>query len=112
MKGKENQYVYIFTRQDISPEQQLVQSAHVAMVLGNEIARKGFSTDPRETYFTVVGVKNLDGLEAVLDILCDNGFYHTIFREPDMGNEITSIATYPVFESQRGVLLAFSWLRF
>ena len=110
--NEEKQYVYIFTRQDISPEQQLVQSAHVALKLGYGLATRGFCLNPDETYFTVVGVRNLDALFAAEDIISHTGIDFFEFREPDIGNEVTSIATFPISESKRGLLLAFSWLRF
>lgn len=110
-------YVYIFTRQDISPEQQLVQSAHVALKLGFNAA-PWFNTqstawlNPDDTYFTVVGVRNLEGLQAAVDILMAYDFKFEAFAEPDIGGELTSVATYPIPEDGRGVLLAFNWLKF
>lgn len=105
-------YVYIFTRQDISPEQQLVQSAHVAMKLGVECIRKGMELDADNTYFTVVGVRDRAGMSSARRILVDYNFPSVAFQEPDLGGEITSVATYPIDEDQRSVLLAFSWLKF
>ncbi len=108
----QKKYVYIFTRQDISPEYQLVQSAHAAMKVGRNayIADKSF--DPDNTYFTVVGVRNQEALFAVGRLLSHYGFRHVEFVEPDIGDQLTSIATYPIPEDRRDVLLAFSWLRF
>lgn len=105
-------YVYIFTRQDISPEQQLVQSAHAAFKVSACAMAKGIPFNPDETYFTVVGTRNLDGLQAVGDILMDYKFDFEAFAEPDIGGELTSVATYPIPEDGRGVLLAFNWLKF
>ena len=114
-------YAYFFTRQDISPEQQVVQTAHAAFVLGVESQRwKDLppkhqqvmdDVNPDETYFTVVGVRNLDGLKAVQKILDKFGFKFEVFFEPDLNKgEITSIAVYPVEEDHRDVLLAFNLL--
>ena len=101
-------YVYIFTRQDISPEQQIVQSAHVTLKLG---ASKKFTDNPNETYFTVVGVRNLEALEAVEKILSTFNFEYVTFLEPDLGlGETTSIATFPIDEDKRDVLMAFNLL--
>lgn len=101
-------YVYFFTRQDISPEQQIVQTAHVALKLGNSTL---FKDDPDNTYFTVVGVRNLDGINAVIKILTNFGFEFEAFVEPDIGDQITSIATYPIPEDKRDVLMAFNLLK-
>ena len=119
----DKRYAYFFTRQDISPEQQIVQTAHAALKLGyyakhNEVEfeiqnpdKTYVPVDPDSTYFTVVGVRNLEGLEAVEQILHAFKFKYEVFVEPDMNNEMTSIALYPVNEDDRGVLMAFNLLR-
>jgi len=120
-----NYYAYFFTRQDISPEQQLVQTAHAALKLGvnsaqvwdrgqeqevlNEYQIKEFNPD--DTYFTCVGVRNEEALEAVCAILKQFKLHYETFVEPDMNNEMTSIAVYPVHEDGRGVLKAFNLLK-
>lgn len=101
-------YVYFFTRQDISPEQQLVQTAHAALKMGSLV--KPINAD--ETYFTVIGVRDEIGLYAVREILDKFQRLYTIFREPDMGDAITSVVTYPIPEDERRELLAFSLLKF
>lgn len=111
-------YVYTFTRQDIFKEYQLVQTAHVAMKLGYELGSSdGFSgyqtEDPNNTYFTCVGVRNLEALEAVENILSAFDFKYEKFFEPDLnGGEYTALAVYPIDEDKRGVLLAFNLLKF
>lgn len=107
------QYVYIFTRQDIAKEHQLVQTGHVALKLGYEAAKNNIEMDPDNTYFTCIGVRNLEALDAVRKILRTFGYRYELFFEPDLKNgEITSIATYSIDEDKRDVLLAFSLLRF
>lgn len=119
-------YVYIFVRQDISPEQQAVQAAHVTMKLGyqmrsnaeveysfpNESTHQLSWADPNDTYFTLVGVRNLDALNAVDSILATYNMEYEVFFEPDLNfGEITAIAVYPLPEDKRGPLLAFNLLR-
>lgn len=107
------QYVYIFTRQDIAKEYQLVQTGHVALKLGYEAAKNNIEMDPNNTYFTCIGVRNLEALFAVQKILRTFGYRSEVFFEPDLKNgEITAIATYPIGEDNRDVLLAFSLLKF
>lgn len=125
-------YAYFFTRQDIFPEYQLVQTAHAALKLGyymgidftkscdeieedmkdKKILVPYNITDPDETYFTVVGVRDVIALEAVKTILDKFGFKYEEFSEPDIGNELTSIAVYPINEKDKGVLMAFNLLKF
>jgi hypothetical protein len=114
-------YAYFFTRQDISPEQQVVQTAHAAFQLGvnsqrwidNPPANQQVHADVKaeETYFAVVGVRNLDGLNAVQKILDKFHIKYEVFFEPDLNNgENTSIAVYPIQEDKRDILLAFKLL--
>lgn len=117
-------YSYFFTRQDISPEQQLVQTAHVALKMGvnapNSMNKDVdfevtipamYNINPDETYFTCIGVRNEAALYAVIQILEQFGYDHEIFREPDMENQITAIAVYPVSEFMKGPLEAFNLLK-
>ena len=123
-------YAYFFTRQDLSPEQQIVQTAHAALQLGVNSQRwtknewnetRDTKTQPHlmpdlidatSTHFTVVGVRNLEALNAVQEILEKFGFRYEVFFEPDLGTgENTSIAVYPIAETSRGPLMAFNLLK-
>lgn len=122
-------YSYFFTRQDISPEQQIVQTAHAALQLGVNSQRRTIDEwneardtktqphllpqliRPEDTHFTVVGVRNLEALLAVESILDKFGFRYEKFFEPDLNDgEPTSIAVYPIAETSRGPLMAFNLL--
>ena len=105
-------YAYFFTRQDMSGEQQIVQTAHAAFKLGHIIGCVSDATrvNPDQTYFTVIGVRNLDALGAVMDILDKFGFLYETFFEADIGGEPTSIALYPISENDKGILQAFTLL--
>lgn len=117
----EKYYCYFFTRQDISPEQQLVQTAHVALKLGVKAKENVVPNapcvphqkiiDPDETYFTCIGVRDLAALNAVKEILQHFCYNYESFYEPDLNEELTSIALYPIKESDRGPLLAFNLLK-
>ncbi len=122
-------FSYFFTRQDISPEQQVVQTAHAAFQLGvhsqrviespSKSAGDDFipcqvneQIDPTETYFTVIGVRDLGALNAVERILQKFGYRYEKFFEPDLKDgEFTSIAVYPISEFHRDVLMAFNLLK-
>jgi hypothetical protein len=102
------EYVYIFVRQDLSPEQQLVQAAHVTLVLGNKLKR----TDVSELYFSVIGIPQLSDFCQVMKDLKAHGSKYEIFYEPDQGNTMTAIATHPIRKDARGILLNYKLLRF
>jgi len=101
-------YSYFFTRQDISPEYQLVQTAHAALKLGATLKPE----QVKGLYFTCCGVANLDELYMIQDFLDNQGYQYIAFREPDIGNELTSIAVEPIAENKRGVLRNFPLLTF
>lgn len=103
------EYIYIFTRQDMSPEQQLVQSAHATLVLGNKLRSR---KDVSNVYFTVIGVPNLLELGHVMQDLTKQKKGFITFYEPDQGNTLTSIATYPIPADERGKLKDYKLLRF
>lgn len=108
-------YVYIFTRQDMSPEQIAVQSAHATFKLGTQMGSLSQKTssdysNPDETYFTLVGVRNEEALAAVAMILEEFDFVYEKFFEPDLPG-VTSIAVYPVDEDKRGPLMAFNLMK-
>lgn len=120
-------YAVFFTRQDMIPEQQIVQTAHAAYKLGmaqgleqQEMMKRNVkdgyipyvtTPNPDETHFTVIGVRNLEALNAVEEILKKFGYKYEVFNEPDIGGENTSIAVYPIDSKDRGPLLAFNLLK-
>lgn len=116
-------YSYIFVRQDLTIEQQIIQTGHVTMMTGflmkgaKDFDRIDHPTGtvpfhrrlPQSTHYVLVGVKNEQALRAVEDVLTKFGFIYNIFNEPDVG--YTAICTWPVDENDRGPLLAFNTLR-
>lgn len=123
-------YMYIFTRQDISPEQQLVQTAHVAYRAGQEFFNhSGYYNleekykyhnkdhtfpipNSHDTYFTCIGVRNEEALKGIIELCKLKSYQYVAFNEPDMDNQFTSVAIAPIDEDKRGILLAFNLLKF
>jgi len=102
------QYVYIFVRQDISPEYQLVQSAHAAAKMGNKTPNGNFD----ELYFACIGVPDIKGLKVAMDDVHSLGAITYPFYEPDIGNELTAVASSPIYAADRKRLLSYKKLRF
>jgi hypothetical protein len=103
-------YVYIFVRQDLSKEQQLVQAAHATLVLGSKLNKKQYN--PSELYFAVIGVPRLTSFCQVMKDLKKHGTEYECFYEPDQGSTMTAIATFPIPKNERGNLLEYPKLRF
>lgn len=87
----EPEYMFIFVRQDISPEYQAVQGMHVAYKAGHH-----FKSNPDETYFVLVGVPNEESLEEIKEKLDANAVGSVEFKEPDIGNVVTAVASEPI----------------
>lgn len=85
-------YVYVLVREDISPEQQLVQAAHAALEAGFRFEQ------PAETArLIVLSVPDRDALGAAAARLARYGIAHHQFFEPDFGMGHSALATRPVF---------------
>lgn len=102
-------YVYVFVRQDLKPEYQLVQAAHVTMELGAALGEEAV----KGVYYTVCGVQDLSALHALhLNLVGKRTEVIRTFIEPDIGDEMTAIAIGPIPMRERGDLLKHKLLRF
>lgn len=101
-------YSYFFTRQDIFEEYQLVQTAHAALELGAKLS----PDQVKDLHFTCCGVPDLEALEDVERVLESMKVPYVVFREPDIGNQKTSIGVFPLEEHRRGILRSYPLLRF
>ena len=99
--------MYIVVRNDLSSAQMCVQSCHAAI----EAARK-FLVDgddhPHLVLCEVSGEKKLLQLAEKLD---SAGIRWTFFRESDRNNEVTALATEPIFGAQRYLMHRHQLLR-
>lgn len=93
-------YAYFFTRQDIPNEQQLVQTAHVALVLGNCLRPDQLD----QLHFACCGVDNLQELLRIEHDLKQLGHEFVVFRDDIFNDEMTAIGVYPIEDSKRGIL--------
>ena len=98
-------YVYIFVDKNLSYEQQVVQAAHVTMVLGYKLKDE---EKVDNLYFTVCGA---DSILEIIRKVWSMGYKYVEFKEPDIGNRTTAIALYPINWQDRGALMNFELLR-
>jgi len=87
--------VYVLVRRDLTTSQQAVQAIHASL----EAARR-FSI-PRHEYVVLCAVRNERQLLRWTHKLQQAGIGFCAFREPDLGNEFTAIATEPVVGEDR-----------
>lgn len=108
LRDNEPDYLFIFVRQDISREQQAVQAAHATFVAGAKFTHKS----PEQVYFVLIGVEDEIRLADIARMLEERETAHVLFREPDLDNSITAIATAPMKEHQKRFLKHFKKLEF
>lgn len=87
-QGK-HEYTYVIVPKDLTPVQQTIQGTHAA----NEIFN---NYDYHHGSIIYVVVKSEDKLKLVIEELLERGIHLSIFREPDLGNRITAVATEPL----------------
>ena len=90
----DNGYMYVVIRNDLSNAQKAVQGSHAAIESGRKFLQKG----DKHPFVIFILVKNKQRLERLSESL---GFEHVMFREPDIGDEATAIATRPLYGSER-----------
>lgn len=106
---KTKPYSYIFVRQDIKPEQQLVQTAHCTMVLGSKLSH----LDCSKIHFVIMGCKDLNELRKRMNFMVERDIRFEVFAEPDINNEPTAIASYPITSiAERKKFARFKLLKF
>jgi len=81
--------LYVIVRKDLSSSQRAVRAGHA---VAQFLLCSPFCRWQNETliYLGVKGLRQLENLKYKLDI---KNIHYTEFREPDIGNEVTAIAT-------------------
>lgn len=100
-------YLFIFVRQDLSPEQQAVQAAHVTYKAGQV-----FKSDPDTTHFVLIGLPNEFLLASTGVHLYENDVAYVEFREEWLDNSLTAIASEPIKQHRKRFLKHYPLLRF
>jgi hypothetical protein len=59
----------------------------------------------------ILSAKNENRLHRVRKHLIDNGIQHVHFYEPDLGDELTALATEPIFSDRRDIFRKYQLLR-
>lgn len=103
----EKAYVYIITRTDLSIPQQMVQSAHAALECGREFVK----LKDEHPSIIICSAKNENKLKDAIQYCYDNNIKLKVFREPDIGNQITSIATEPLIGDRRNLMKKYQLIK-
>ena len=88
--------MYVFVRTDLPHPQQVVQACHAI-----QEADRVFPIPAQTPNVIILSVEDEAQLRSVIQELTAHNIGHAPFREPDMGNQITAVATEPVHGSRR-----------
>jgi len=89
-------YAYILVRKDLPPIQQVVQAAHVAMVLGQQVPKH--KADARKQHFCVLALEDNEDLLKEMAKATRLKIPFARFFESDI-NQYTAMAYYPMRKS-------------
>lgn len=101
-----NPYVYLFVRGDLSPPQQIVQTAHAV----DELNKNMEEITDKTNFMVLFGVKDEDDLFKASAHLEQHDIGYHMFFEPDIGS-YTAIATEPLIGSERQKLSKFQTMK-
>ena len=85
------EYVYVLVRRDLAPPQICVQAAHAAM----ESTRIYLAPWAEHPHLVLCGVADERALLQAASRLEKVGIAFYLFREPDIGNQATALASAP-----------------
>lgn len=100
-------YVYIFVRKDLPPGQQIVQACHAVA----ECAHQYFKDVSEHPHFVILGVKDESALLKALKKIEDNEIHCAFFKEADLQDQFTALATEPVYGEKRRIFRSFQILK-
>jgi hypothetical protein len=98
-----HKYIYVIVRNDLSSPQKAVQSCHASM----ESSRKFLKQGDEHPSVIILVVKDEKRLHKLAN---DVPYKFVKFFEPDIGNQMTAIATEPIAGEQRDFFKRFQLL--
>lgn len=97
--------MYVFVRTDLSTPQVIVQACHAALEAGRE-----FSVDGTP-HLVLLAVPDEQQLLKAASYLAEVEISHILFREPDIGDAATAIATRAVHGVERRLFRKYQCLK-
>lgn len=95
MKQINNPKLTIITRKDLKPGYQLVQSVHAAIEFIFQYPEESLTWHFKSNHLACLSVNNESCLLELIEKLKISNIKYSIFKEPDIDNEITAIAIEP-----------------
>lgn len=91
----------VITRRDLTPGYQAVQAAHAAIEFQHEHPEIAKNWNTHSKYLVFLTVENEEALKFYLEKIKYKDLKHTIFREPDIDDQITAVAIEPGVMTQK-----------
>lgn len=91
----------VVSRRDLSLGTQALQSGHAAIDFQYQYPNIGLEWQTKSNYLVFLTVANEEELYKLIDKADSRGIKYTVFREPDIQNEITAIAFEPSDASRK-----------
>ena len=98
---KQNAKLIVVTRRDLTPSYQSTQSLHAIAEFCLEHSDIANSWRKNSQYLTYLSVKDESELLFLIEKAHSRRIVISLFREPDIDNQITAIAMEPSDESRR-----------
>lgn len=99
-------YMYVLVRNDLSKAQQTVQAAHAAI----ESGRKYLNSSDEHPSVIMCSVKSESKLLKCAEEMSAQGIDYVLFKEPDIGNKATALASRPLIGKERKAFSRFQLL--
>ena len=96
-----NQKLRVVTRRDLTPSQQAVQSAHALVDFQYQHSVEATEWQTKSNYLAFLTVADEEQLIKLISKAILTGIKHTVFREPDIDNQITAVAFEPSEASRK-----------
>lgn len=90
----------VVSRKDLSPGYQATQAIHSSLQFAHEFPQI-FNEWKKDPYLAILSVENEQELLKLITKLEQSHIKFSIFKEPDIGDEITSICIEPSEKSRR-----------
>lgn len=92
---KDNDKLYVITRRDMSPGYQAVQSIHAAIQFFVENESNAKEWNKVSNYVVLLSVEDETRLVQIMQEATSSQIKHSMFQEPDIGNQITAVTLEP-----------------
>jgi hypothetical protein len=88
-------------REDLKPGAMLAQSCHVAFTFGKQFPDISNIWQNESNYLVILSVKNEYELNKLIEKAILKNIKFSIFREPDINNQVTAIALEPGIHTKK-----------